>query len=75
MISFFTYKFGHPHVKHAGQRSSLAIKLFLEDVTIIGVKEIIDLRLKQNTATPSREPTEIQQLAKNGKHMPQTKAV
>jgi len=62
-------------VKHASQRSNLAIKLFLKDVTIVGLKELIDLTLKQNTAKPSREPTQIQQLAKSGKHMPLTKAV
>ena len=62
-------------MKHADHRSNLAIKLFLKDVTIVGLKEIIDLKSKQNTATPSREPTEIQQLAKSGKHMPLIKAV
>jgi len=62
-------------VKHVDHRSNLAIKLFLKDVKIIGLKEIMDLRLKQNTAMPSRETSEIQQLAKSGKPMPLTKAV
>jgi len=62
-------------VKHVDQRSNLAIKLFLKDITIAGLKEIIDLRLKQNTPTPTKESPEIQQLAKSRKHMPLTKAV
>jgi len=62
-------------VKHVSQRSNLAIKLFLKDITIAGLKEIIDLRLKQNTPTPTKDSPEIQQLAKSGKDMPLTKVV
>lgn len=66
------YKSMHTsYMKHAGQWSHLAIKLFSKDVTIICVKEIIKL----NIAMPRAENPDIQQLAKSGKHMPLTKAV
>ena len=44
-------------MKHAGQRSNLTIKLFLEDVTFIGLKERSSRETPWNSAAGKKRET------------------